>query len=204
MPNTGWSCMHLGNTDVALKLHLPCRGDRIHIFRLRLLLQNFWIRIRVWNFFKYENPSDPCSNSDNHRCNRNSVLFEIKQWHLQTPHRLLLLLKIKSDFGSGKKTQNHAGVDSGSLATSAPLAANLGQRRFILILTQDTVLKRQLCTPLTGSLGFFREHREGRWAAGRWGLPRLSLWPFSIFPESKQVCHFRKRLPGRPEDWAMT
>jgi len=45
--------------------------------------------------------TDSCSASGNHRCNRNSATFVIKQWHLQKPHRLLPLPKIKSDPGSG-------------------------------------------------------------------------------------------------------
>jgi len=60
----------------------------------------------------------------NHHSNRNLPMFLLKKW----PHRLLP--KWKSDSGSGfsqisdsgseRKTQNPAGVDSGSGATSGP------------------------------------------------------------------------------------
>ena len=74
--------------------------------------------------------SDSCSDSDyNHRSNRNLPLFSLKK----EPQRLLLLPKWKSDsgsrsgfsqiFGSGseRKTQNPAGVDSGTSDPVPPL-----------------------------------------------------------------------------------
>ena len=76
--------------------------------------------------------SGSCSDSGyNHWSNRNVPMFLLKKW----PQRLLLLLKWKSDSGSGfvfsqifdsgsgseRKTQNPAGVDSGTPDPVPPL-----------------------------------------------------------------------------------
>jgi len=77
------------------------------------------------NFQTWE--SDSCSDSGYHRCNRNSAMFLLVICHIWKPGRLLLL-KMKTgsgsslsqifDFGSGtgseRKTQDPAGVDSGT------------------------------------------------------------------------------------------
>jgi len=74
--------------------------------------------------------SDSCSDSGyNHRSNRNSPMFLLQKW----PHRLLPLPKLKRDSGSRfcfsqifnsrseRKTQNPAGVDSGTPDPWPPL-----------------------------------------------------------------------------------
>ena len=76
--------------------------------------------------------SDSCSDSGYHRSNRNLPRFLLKKW----PRRLLLLPTLTSDSGSEsdfsqifdsgpvlglKKSQNPAGVDSGTLDTWPPL-----------------------------------------------------------------------------------
>jgi len=81
--------------------------------------------------------SDSCSDSGyNHRSNRNLRMFLPKKW----PHRLQLLPKWKSDFWSGfsqifdsgseRKTQNPAGVDSGTPVPVPPLVARYGTTWF--------------------------------------------------------------------------
>ena len=79
--------------------------------------------------------SDSCSDSGyNHRFNRNLPMFLLKKWR----HRLLLLPKLKRDSSSGsglsqifyfcpgsgseRKTQNAAGVDSGTPDPVPPLS----------------------------------------------------------------------------------
>ena len=106
---------------------------RSRIFRLRFCScsETFWIRTRLRNFFpicKY----DSCSNSANHQCRRNSAMFAIKEWHLWRPRRLLLpKVKVDPDFFhkfltlGPKKTQNLAGIDSESVATSALFKSSL-------------------------------------------------------------------------------
>jgi len=75
--------------------------------------------------------ADSCSDSGYQQFNRNSPMFLLKKWQL----RLLLLLKFKSDCGSGsvfsqifdsgseRKTQNPARVDSGTQDPWSPLAS---------------------------------------------------------------------------------
>ena len=55
-------------------------------FKTPLLSQYFLNRMRLRNFQIWESHSS--SKSGNHRCNRNSVMFVIKQWRLQRPSRL--------------------------------------------------------------------------------------------------------------------
>jgi len=72
--------------------------------------------------------SDSCSDSSYHRSNRNLPMLFLKK----RPRRLLLLPKLKSDFGSRfsqildsgseRKTQNPAGVDSGTADPWPPLS----------------------------------------------------------------------------------
>jgi len=74
--------------------------------------------------------SDSCSDSGCHRCNRNSTMLLLEKCHIRKPHRLLLLLKMKSDSGSGfsqifdsgagseRKTQDPSAINSGSVTTS--------------------------------------------------------------------------------------
>ena len=85
--------------------------------------------LKIWE-------SDSCSDAGySHWSNRNLPMFLLKKW----PHRLLLLPKWKSDSGSGsgfsqifdtgsgsgseRKTQNPAGVDSGTPNPVPPLLA---------------------------------------------------------------------------------
>jgi len=66
-----------------------------------LLFKNFWIRvrirIRIRLFFKFYESDSYSDSGNNHRSNRNLLMFLLKKW----PHRLLLLPKLKSDSGSG-------------------------------------------------------------------------------------------------------
>ena len=108
---------------------MPTRGGRSHFFRLRLCScsnifesgSGSWsgnfsnLMIRLLFRLRY-----------NHRSNYNLPMFLLKKW----PHRLLLLPKLKNDSRSGfsqifdsgsgseRKTQNPAGVNSGSGPTS--------------------------------------------------------------------------------------
>ena len=101
-----WFCSHHFLWFIACS-----RGGRSHFFRLRSCSQIF------------KSGSDLCpeifSCSDsayNHWSKHNFPMFIFKK----SPHSLLLLPKLKSDFGSGseQKAQNLAGVDSGSGPTS--------------------------------------------------------------------------------------
>jgi len=110
---------------------LEGRSGRSHIFRLRLRSCSEIFKpdpgptpknVQIWE-------SDSCSDSGYHRCNRHSAMFILRICHIWKPSRFLLL-KMKSDsesgsgfsqifdFGSGagteRKTQDPAGVDSGT------------------------------------------------------------------------------------------
>ena len=86
-----------------------------------LLFQKFGIRIRVLQFFKVENPTPVQTPSTIINITLIFPCFLLKKWR----HRLLLLLKLKSDSGSGsvffqifdsgseEKTQNPTGDESG-------------------------------------------------------------------------------------------
>jgi len=78
-----------------------------------LLFPKFWIRIRVrvGNFFKFENPSlvqTPViiDATDIQQC------VYLKKWRLQRPHRLLLLPKMSSDSGSGSENKRRILMES--------------------------------------------------------------------------------------------
>jgi len=60
------------------------------------LFQNFWILVRAGNFFKFENQT-PVQTPATIDSTGNLSIFLLKKW----PHKLLLLPKLKSDFGSG-------------------------------------------------------------------------------------------------------
>jgi len=104
--------------------HVSTRGGQSHFFRLRL---RSCLKIpdpgptifQIWESYS-------CSDSSYiHRSNRNLPMFLLKE----LPHRFLLLPKLKSDSGSGfsqifdsgsgsgfkRKTEDRAGVDSGTL-----------------------------------------------------------------------------------------
>ena len=94
-----------------------------------LLFQNFWIRVRIRKFVKFENPN-PVQTAAAIDPTKIYQRFYVKKW----PHRLLLLPKLKKigsgslfsqifDSGAGR-TQNPAGVDSGTSDLWPPLASH--------------------------------------------------------------------------------
>ena len=75
---------------------IDIRGGRNHFFRLRLPSCPKFLNPGAAIFQTWE--SDSCSDSGyNHRSNRNLPMFFLKK----SSHRLLLLTKLKSDYGSG-------------------------------------------------------------------------------------------------------
>jgi len=134
------------NTYVLFWLQVCCRGGRSQIFRL--LVQNFWIRVR--NFFKFENPTPV-------HIPATIGATEIQCLHLSNDfykdHRLLLRPRIKSYFGpvfftnfwfrvpAPIKTQKPAGVDSGSVTTSG-LSATVSMPKQAWVRTSRDLLSQ--------------------------------------------------------------
>ena len=124
--------MQLSGPTVKLlgALDPPTRGGRSHFFRLRSCskisesrsgsgnFSNLWIRL----LFRHRLPSiqPKCFFLRTHVF---YPCFHLRIDIYKRPRKFLLLPKFKSDSGSGsgseRKTQNPAGFDSGSMATSA-------------------------------------------------------------------------------------
>ena len=122
--------------------------------------------------------SDSCSDSGYYRSNRNLPLFLLKKW----PRILLLLQKLKSDSGSGyvffyfcsgsasgRKTQNLAGVDSGTPDPWASLVCTALFSKFTLFLSLPTkrlvgMFFKRLKSGVNHYLESKKEHKKGCFA----------------------------------------
>ena len=137
-------CWVACNGRVSCNGWVSIRGGRSHFFRLRLRSCSTFLNPNPESFQIWE--SHTCSDSGYNRSNRNLPMFLHKKW----PRRLLLLLILKSDSGSGseRKTQNPTGTPDPwppLVSISAESLALVGQLQRVTCFQRVSHLQQVRC-----------------------------------------------------------